>query len=431
MSNKNKPSIGVLGLWHLGSVYSCALADAGYPVTGYDLDKQTVSELNKGIPPIFEPGLEQLLKKNQKKKLVFVSNPKEAIGGKDYIFITLDIPVSENDQSNLRDFNKLFDLVVKYGSRNSIVVISSQLPLGTSRELQKILTLKKRNMGIIYFPENLRLGTAINNFLNPDRIVLGCNQNAVSNRFKKDFSLFSCPIVEMSLDSAEMTKHSLNAYLATLISFTSEICDICDSTDANYNDVLKALRTDVRVGNLTPINPGTGFAGGTLGRDVKTLLHIAKRNKLTVGQLEGTITTNKFRIAKIQEKIKALVGQVKNKQIGILGLTYKPNTSSLRRSLSLQLAQELKTAGATVSAYDPAITGDIPNHPYIETRYSLESFFIDLDLVIIMTPWDVFKSIGNKELSRMKSKAIYDPHNMLVGRELGLHKYACTGLKIL
>ena len=196
--------IGILGLWHLGCVYSACLAEKGLDVTGYDADKAVVESLQKGKSPIFEPGLEDLIKKNLGKMLGFTNNRKDAISGKDYIIIAIDTPVDNKDKVQMKSILDTFKLLKKFLSSKTTVVVSSQVPVGTCSTLQK----KIKNL-VLCLPENLRLGQAIEMFLNPDRIVLGGDKIA-RKKFLSDFSFFQSPVLEMSLESAEMSKHALN-----------------------------------------------------------------------------------------------------------------------------------------------------------------------------------------------------------------------------
>jgi len=428
MSNP-KPHLGILGLWHLGSVYSASFAKLGYKVTGYDPDRDVIRNLNKSIPPIFEPGLTEEIRNHLQKNLTFSHNPQDTIANKQYIFVALDSPVDENDEVDTSPIDKLFKLIVRFRSPKTTIVISSQVPIGTCRKYQtEIKTWQDTK--IIYFPENIRLGEAFKTFLHPDRIILGSDDKAAIAQFKKDFPSFVCPILEMGLESAEMAKHTMNSFLAVNISFAGEISDLCELTGANYLDVVKALKTDSRVGENAPLKAGIGFAGGTIGRDVKILKKIAKTHRYSPKLLNACYQVNQERIDKLFSKIKTIYPKISGKRIGLLGLTYKPGTNTLRRSRSLELAKLLYAEKAEVKAHDPAITKTVSGFRFIKIANNLIDFFNDLDLAILLTPWPQFKDISNKDLNSMKQKVIIDTANLLdIGRIAAPQtKYYGTGV---
>lgn len=414
MRSKRK-AIGILGLWHLGCVYSAALAKMGFDVTGSDFDDVVVNNLKKNIPPIFEPNLNETLKKYNNKSLHFTSIKKQFFQKKDYIFVTHDIPVDNNDAVQMSVMKKTHKLLAKYLTPSTTVVICSQIPIGTSRKLLNLLKGNKvRNPRIIYFPENLRLGQAFISFFNPDRIVLGAEDNEISDSFKKDFSFFNCPFITMDLESAEMVKHALNSYLATCVSFSSELSDLSEKSGANMNDVISALKMDKRVSPFAPINPGLGFAGGTLGRDIQTLRRLAKAKKYHPKLLDAVYSVNQDRIPMLVKKIHSICPSLKGKSIGVLGLTYRPNTNTLRRSMSLDLINKLKNKGCRIKAFDPVIKDRIKDYPLIRISESIENFFQDLDLVVLMTEWPEFKNINPKMVSKLMTKSvIIDTKNFL------------------
>jgi UDPglucose 6-dehydrogenase len=411
MAKKNK-TIVVAGLWHLGCVYATGFAKMGYSVSGFDFDKKRITNLKKGVAPIFEPGLEELLQKHSK-SLTF-SSSSEILKNKDYIFIAHDVMVDENDISDLLAVEKIFDAVIPHISAKTGVVISSQIPVGTTRILvEKCKKNGIENPRIMYSPENLRLGTAYESFLSPDRIILGSDNQEAMKQFEKDFN-FSCPIITMGIESAEMVKHALNCYLATCVSFSSELSDIAERVGANMNDVVKALKSDRRVSPFAPLNPGFGFAGATLGRDVQSIRGAGKRLGYKPELMTAVYSVNQNRLPLLLEKIKIIYPSLKNKKIGILGLTYKPNTNTLRRSMSLGLAELLHKKGVYVRAYDPVIAKTIKEYPYIEIVKSLDDFAKDLDMIILMTDWKQFLEVDVEKISKLvASKVVIDTKNFL------------------
>lgn len=401
-----------MGLWHLGCVYSACLAKQGFRVVGFDANKKVVDNLQKNTPPIFEPGLENLIKKHTRKNLFFTNSAKEAIIDRDYVFITLDTPVNNRDIVSLGLFNLLIKEVEKYLSPETILIVSSQVPVGTCRAIEQRLKFARKDNQVLYFPENLRLGQALEGFLKPDRIVLGGDQKA-RKQFLSDFAFFDCPVLEMPLESAEMSKHALNSYLSIMISFCSEISDLCERLGADATDVMNTLKTDQRVSVHAPLSPGIGFAGGTLGRDLQTLKMISKKINYTPKLIRAAYRVNQDRLPKLVEKISSVLGSLRDKKIGLLGLTYKPNTDTLRRSQSLELASLLLNLGVEVRAIDPAIK-DYSEIKSVRVCQQDDEFFRGLNAVILMTWWEDFKKLRPSEFaSLMKQKIIFDTRNFL------------------
>ncbi len=404
--------IGCLGLWHLGCVYSACLAEQGFSVVGFDADKTVVDNLQKNIPPIFEPGLESLIKRYSK-NLTFTYSTRESVLNQDYVFITLDTLINSRDMISLRLFNILIKEVVKHLQPKTILVISSQIPIGTCGYIKQQLKRARKSNQVLYFPENLRLGQAIDGFLKPDRIVIGGEEKA-RKKFLSDFTFFNCPIFEMSLESAEISKHALNSYLALLISYSSEIGDLCEGLGADATDVMNALKADKRVSVLAPLSPGLGFAGGTLGRDLQVLKAVSKKINYTPKLIKATYQVNKDRLPSLVKKVSGVLGSLKGKKVGLLGLTYKPNTNTLRRSQSLELAGLLNRLGADVRAIDPAIRDSIAKIKPLRVYQEYDEFFEGLNAIILMTWWEDFKKLKPSDFaSFMKQKIVFDTRNFL------------------
>jgi UDPglucose 6-dehydrogenase len=405
-----KSNIGVIGLWHLGCIYAASLARMGHRVTGIDFDIEVVENLRGGKPPLFEPELEETIKK-YKKTLSFTTDWEEFFKNKDYIFITFDLPVDNNDRVSLDLMDKLQPILKKHLGENTTVVISSQVPLGTCRNIVKLLNKSGRANSVMYFPENLRLGTAFDAFLKADRIILGSDNQEDVEIFKKELG-FSCPVIGMKLESAEMVKHALNTYLATCISFSSELSDLSEMLGADMNEVVTGLKTDIRVSPKAPLLPGLGFAGGTLGRDIQSLKKLGAAKKYKTKLMNAVYEINSDRLPYLLKKIKRVLPRLKGKTVGILGLTYKPGTSTLRRSMSLGLAALLKKNGVKIAAYDPMIHEKIKEAPYIQLALSAEHLAKLSDVLILMTEWPDFKNL-DPFMMPMEKKLLIDTKNFL------------------
>ncbi len=419
--------IAVVGLWHLGSVYAASLAKLGFHVTGFDFNKAVIDDFKKGIPPIFEPGLEETIKAYSDN--LEYSTSEKSLQNKDYIFITYDLEVDNDDIPQMQIVDRIFTLLQKNANPESTIVISSQIPVGTSRNLINALkTAGNKKPKVIYFPENLRLGNGFATFLTPDRIILGSDDRAVMDQFEKDFT-FPCPIITMGLESAEMVKHALNTYLATCISLSSELSDLAEKVGANMTDVVKAMKLDKRVSPSAPLNPGLGFAGGTLGRDIQSLRKIARDLTYEPKMLNAIHQVNRDRLPMLVSKIRSILPTLKGKTVGILGLTYKPNTDTLRRSMSLELASLLHAEGCKIKAYDPAIQTKAEGYEYIDVTKTVGSFAKDADVMILMTDWPEFQYIDPGMFSsKVVQKIIIDTKNFLDPKLYKKHGFRYLGI---
>lgn len=423
--------ITVFGLWHLGCVTAAGLAELGYRVVGTDLYEKVVRDLAESRPPIFEPDLEELIKKHIKNKsLSFVYDKQASLEEADFIFLTFDTKVDEEDQVDLSDINRAVDEIAKNIKDDAILIVSSQVPVGTCRELKETIAKKtKSKFDVCYMPENLRLGEALNSFLKPDRIVIGANTEATLDKVKKLFEPLKCEQIIMNVESAEMTKHALNAYNAACISFISEISDLCELSGASVIDVVKALKTDRRVSPYAPINPGLGFSGGTLARDVQVLRKYGAEKNHDTKMLDAIIFVNERRKHLILNKLGKLFGEVKGLQVGILGLTYKPGTDTLRRSISLDIAKELISHGATVKAFDPKVISPILGIQKMEVCTSAEEVARGSDVLVLLTEWPEFKKLPLEDIkSIMKNPVFIDAKNFLNPEEFKKLKFKYLGV---
>lgn len=392
-------------MWHLGCVASVCLAELGNKVTCTDFDPKTILNLQKGLPPLFEPKLENFIKKNIKRaRLNFTNNFKEAVTNSDYFFITFDTPVNEKDKSDLTLIYDACKLIAQYStSKNPYIVIVSQVPVGTCEKLKDLIRKENSNLipKIIYNPENIRLGNAIKTFMFPDRIIIGSENKKDANKLIHLYKKIKSPKYVMSLESAEMVKHALNSYLATSISFVNEIANLCEVTGANVSDVVKGLKSDKRISKNAPLNPGLGFAGGTLARDIQVLIKVGKKYKVKTKIINATLEVNNGRIKQTLNKIKSASNDLKEIKGGILGLTYKPGTSTLRRSISVELAKTLQKAGISIKAYDPMISNGVNNGDTLKSIKLVKSPYDaakDSNFLLIATEWPEFKNLDLKRI---------------------------------
>lgn len=413
--------IAVVGLWHLGCVVSAALAHLGHTVTGADFDSEVVRRLQQGVLPIYEPGLAELMAEQVRKgRLAFGSAFQEAFADAEYIFVTFDTPVDESDQSDLTLVKSALEEIATYAREEVQIVVMSQVPVGTCQGLAEWLRERAPCLSftLVYQPENLRLGEALKAFFHPDLIVVGAENDVVAGHLLRLYEGIEAPRLTMSCNSAEMAKHGLNAFLATSISFVNELADLAEAAGADVRDVVRVLRLDRRIGPHAFLNPGPGFSGGTLARDIQTLRCLGEHVDCPTPQLDATLAVNAVRLPNMVDRIRRLCGHLKGLRVGLLGLTYKPGTNTLRRSHALALARLLLQKGSEVRAFDPQV-----HEPQAETEgivlYSDPYQVAEhADAIIVATPWPEFKRLDLARLRGvMRQPTLIDAHNCVDDRD--------------
>jgi len=408
-------NIAVQGLWHLGSVTATCLASKNYKVLAVDTDKRLIENFKKGILPIFEPGLEDLFKKN-KNNLIFTDDLKK-LASIDVLWITYDTPVDNNDKADLEFVVQKIKDSLFFLKDYSVVLVSSQLPVESIKSLELYVRKKKRKISFAYSPENLRLGDALNVFLNPDRIIVGCRDEYTKKIISKILTKITKNIIWMSVESAEMTKHAINSFLALSVTFANELASICEKVGADAKQVEMGLKTDIRIGKKAYLRPGGPFAGGTLARDIKFLEGISKKFSLRNKIISSVFKSNQEHKQWHQKLVlNEFSGKLNNKKFLILGLTYKPDTNTLRRSQSIELINWLLPKKALISVYDPSI---IESSNKVLKKIDLLSKVDDLlkfDVVIVSTPKNCFKDLFDIDNLRKRTKnkiKIFDQHRLL------------------
>ena len=387
--------ICVQGLWHLGSVTAACLASVGHDVVGLDGDSNNISNLNQGKAPLFEPGLDEMIQNEiNEGHLRFAQSSREAVADAELLWVTFDTPVDEDDQADVELVLGKIKSVLPELNDGTVVLISSQIPVGSIKKLEHFVkdNYIKKQICFAYCPENLRLGKSIDVFLNPDRIVVGTRNDETKEKLKKLFSPITNKIEWMSVESAEMTKHAINAFLATSVTFANELAAICELYGADAKEVERGLKTESRIGPLAYLSPGGPFAGGTLARDIDFLDKAAQEKALAVPLLQSVSVSNnehkKWTKRKLSEKFTPL-----NKlSIAIWGLTYKPETSTLRRSLAVALCDWLIEEGAIVHVYDPAVQ-ELPSHwnNQVDRFDSALKALKNTQVLVLGTEWAEFK----------------------------------------
>ena len=417
---KKEKKIGIIGLWHLGCVLAAAWSKKNYIVSGFDHNKDRVENLTQGHLPIYEPGLEKNIKQSVTKNLLFFSDNIITLSNSDFIFLSYDTPVLENDDSDISILVQSVKEAAIIMKDNSVLIISSQTPVGLCTELRQEIKKINDSLDLAYSPENLRLGEALDCYINPGRIILGTANKETEEKCISLFQEISEDIIVMNLESAELVKHGINSFLATSIVFSNSLADVCEKSGAKIDDVVKGLKSDPRIGQKAYLSPGIGFSGGTLGRDLKVL---DKFNKSISGPAElfGFIhETNLKRKTTIVKKIITLIDGTKDKTVGILGLTYKPGTSTLRRSLPLEIVDLLINEGVIVKVFDPkADYAELSFEPQFIITKSIDELSKNTDIFVLLTEWPEFKEFDWESISsKMNTSLFFDTKNFLNQNEM-------------
>jgi UDPglucose 6-dehydrogenase len=407
----------VQGLWHLGAITAACLADNGVTVVGHDDGTGTVAGLSKGRAPLFEPNLDALLAKGiAAGRLSFTTDLASAVGQADVVWVTYDTPVDDDDRADSNFVMESVRAAFPFLKANAVVLISSQLPVGSIAKLEASHAAGHfpRPVHFACSPENLRLGRAIEAFTKPERIVVGV-RSAEAKAILQVLLQPLCPnLLWVSVEAAEMTKHALNAFLATSVTFINEIATLCEQEGVDAAEVERALRSEARIGQRAYIRPGSGFAGGTLARDVVFLTQISAHHKLSLPLLESIVPSNighrKWAFRQIERHFDTGSGR----RIAILGLAYTPGTSATRRSVALELCRDLLRWGAEVRAHDPAVAALPDDLAAVRLCASVHEATAQVDALVLATAWPDYKQLAAEEVvGAMRQKLIIDPDRFL------------------
>jgi UDPglucose 6-dehydrogenase len=419
----------VVGLWHLGCVTAACLARAGHDVVGLDDDAAVVAGLKAGRLPLFEPGLDDLTAAGVAAgRLRFTDDPSAAAGA-EIAWITYDTPVDENDVPDVAFVVDRVHALLPHLPDGCLVLISSQVPVGTTRRLAEAAAAAGRTgLSFGYSPENLRLGRAIEVFTRPDRVVVGLQSEADRPKVAAVLAPLTDAIVWMGVEAAEMTKHAINAFLATSVAFMNEIAALCEQVGADAKEVERGLKTEERIGPKAYLSPGGAFAGGTLARDIATLAGIGRREAVPVTLVAAVGESNDRHRSWPLRKLTSRLGSLEGRRIAILGLTYKPGTSTLRRSSAVELARALADAGAAVSAYDPAVPALPEGLPGIALAADAAAALAGADAVVIATPWPEFRALDwTALLASMRTPTVVDLSGFVADLAAARSAYAAVG----
>lgn len=437
--------IAMIGSGYVGLVTGVCLSDFGWQVVCVDKNMEAINKLNKGIPTIYEPGLEDLLRKNlDKKRVSFTSNAEEAIKNSDVIFIAVGTPQSEDGSADLSNVYEAAHQIGRFMNHSKVIVNKSTVPVGTGQEVKNIiqeeLALRDQDFSfhMVSNPEFLRQGSAIQDFTHADRVVIGAETEEAIEVMKEIYRVLylnETPFLIVNLETAEMVKYASNAFLAAKISFINELSELCEITGANVQQVAKGMGMDGRIGSKF-LHAGPGYGGSCFPKDTKALLHIGELNHCNLGIVRATIEANDKQKHRMAAMVSQAMGSLKGKTLGVLGLAFKNNTDDMREAPSLTILRELAKEGASFRVYDPKSMSNalpllsarqIPVLKYCEDEYDTAT---GSDALILMTEWNQFRSLDLDELKgRMKDFFFFDFRNIYskeIMSEKGFYHY-CVG----
>jgi len=436
--------VAVIGTGYVGLVTGTCFSAVGVDVTCVDIDQKKIENLNKGILPIYEPGLEEMVLNNsEKKRLHFSTSLKESIQGAEVVFIAVGTPPDEDGSADLKYVLGVAASIGEHMTNPLVVVTKSTVPVGTSVKVKKAVqdALDKRSSKLDFYvasnPEFLKEGAAIEDFMKPDRIVVGTDRveaEEIMRKLYKPFLMNGHPIIFMDIPSAEMTKYAANAMLATKISFMNDVANLCEIMGADVNMVRKGIGSDGRIGPKF-IYPGVGYGGSCFPKDVKALIKTAKENKYTMRILNAVEEVNDAQKEVLFNKVRThFNNDLKGKTFALWGLSFKPKTDDMREAPSLVIIEKLLKAGASIVAYDPVamheakrILGDTIS--YCTDMYDTLN---RADALLVVTEWPEFRVPDFDEVNkRLNKKVLFDGRNIFDAadmKKLG-YNYYCIGIR--
>ena len=410
----------MIGTGYVGLVSGVCFSDLGNTVYCVDKDINKINYLNKGLVPIYEPGLEEVLKKNYKqKRLIFTNDLKKAVSHSDVIFICVGTPTKKN--SNSADLKYVFKVtreLKKIINKYKIIVTKSTVPVTTGDKIEKILkNLKnKKLIDVVSNPEFLREGEAIRDFIYPDRVIIGTDSKKANKILK---SLYM-PIIKKtsryfntSRRGAELIKYASNSFLATKISFINEIANLCEQTDVDVKDVSLGMGSDQRIGDRF-LRAGPAYGGSCFPKDTRALIDIGKKFRTNMSIVKSVVNSNNSRKLRLIEKVKSILNhKFKNKKISFLGVTFKPNTDDMREASSIPMIKYLNKKNCRITYYDPSgEKNEFKSLKNVKYLNNLSKACLNADLIIIHTEWNDFKLLNFKKLVKKNNFKVFDMRNI-------------------
>lgn len=416
--------VSVAGTGYVGLVTGVCLAEIGHRVTCVDIDEQKIAKLTQGISPIYEPGLEELMKKNHEAgRLDFTTDSAQAYGESDVIFIAVGTPENEDGSANLTYVNAAAGQMAKQLKKDVVVAVKSTVPVGTNEHVLNVINQHKPmsvKVEVVSNPEFLREGSAIHDTFHGDRIVVGSETASAGDLMENLYKPLGIPVVRTDIRSAEMIKYAANAFLATKISFINEIANICEKLGADIEDVAEGIGKDARIGPQF-LKAGIGYGGSCFPKDTKALVQLAGNVQHQFDLLDSVISVNNRQPLKLIESARKHMGSLSGKKVALLGLAFKPNTDDVREAASLVLAKELVKQGADVSGYDPIAAEEARKVLGDSITYcdSVSEAIEGADAAFIVTEWDTITSYPmDLYREKMKRPLLFDGRNIYSLRDI-------------
>ncbi len=418
-------NITVIGTGYVGLVVGACLAETGNPVTCADVDAAKIEGLRNDVLPIYEPGLDDYVARNQKQeRLVFTTDIPAAVQSADVVFIAVGTPPDEDGSADLRHVLAVADVIGRNMRRELVIITKSTVPVGTAARVADAVSAHATHaFHMCSNPEFLKEGAAIEDFMRPDRVVIGVDSDHARSVMAELYAPFvrtGKPIIFMDIPSAEMTKYAANAMLATRISFMNEIANLCEQVGADVDNVRKGIGSDARIGPAF-LFPGPGYGGSCFPKDVKALVRTARERTVPLRVLGAVEEANDAQKHRLFEKLTGVIGSVKGKRIALWGLSFKPNTDDMREAPSLVLIEELLAAGASVVAHDPVAMHETERRigdriGYAENGYdALEG----ADALVVVTDWNEYRHPDFARIKRtLKAPVVVDGRNLYDARKM-------------
>jgi UDPglucose 6-dehydrogenase len=429
--------IGIIGTGYVGLVTGACFAEFGLFVTCVDKDEKKIQSLKKGIIPFYEPGLDELVKRNIKQeRLRFTTKIPKAVESSLVIFIAVGTPRRGDGSADMKYVEEVAQEIAKHMDGYKVIVTKSTVPVGTGEKIREIILKNQKEQidcDIVSNPEFLREGAAIEDFMRPNRVVIGAKSPqavAIMKDLYKPLYLLETPFVVTNIETAELIKYASNSFLATKISFINEMANLCEKVGADVHMVAKGMGLDQRIGSKF-LHPGPGYGGSCLPKDTNALLRMAEHHDVTLSIVDSVVKANENQREFMVKKIRDAMGPLKGKTFAILGLSFKPNTDDIRDAPSLFIIRSLLSEKARIKAYDPVSMNEVEKI-LPEVKYCKDSYdaIKGADALVIVTEWNQFR---NLELDKLKTllkepyffdlRNIYDPQKL---REKGF-KYYCVG----
>ncbi|MCC6192441.1 MAG: UDP-glucose/GDP-mannose dehydrogenase family protein [Anaerolineales bacterium] len=410
-------NICVVGVGYVGLVTGTCFADLGNRVTALDINEERIENLKRGVLPIYEPGLEEMVKRNVSSgRLSFTTSYAEALRDAEFAFIAVGTPEGVDGEADLQYVRAAAEAIAEAMAAPLIIVNKSTVPVGTGDWVAEIVRAKQpapMPFSVVSCPEFLREGSAIADFMNPARTILGSLDHDAANRVADLHLPLRAPILVVDLRTAEMIKYASNAFLATKISFINEIANVCEALGADVKEVATGMGFDPRIGRQF-LDAGLGYGGSCFPKDVKALAHMANVQGKHPQLLQAVMDINHDQRRLVVSKVRELLGDLDGKVIGLLGLAFKPNTDDMRDAPSIEIAQHLQTGGARVQGYDPvAMTAAGRHMPRVRLCEDAYEAANGADALVICTEWNEFKQLDFERLKgTMRDTAIIDGRNL-------------------